>query len=650
MDPLEKILKERFRLPGFRPMQKEIIQGILDKQNVIAVLATGGGKSLCFQVPALFAGGLTLVITPLVALMEDQVKRIHELGIPGTFISSAIPEEERKKRLKVLAGGEYSMVFIAPERLCSPELHKALDKVRPRFIAIDEAHCISQWGHDFRPSYMEIGPFMERYEIPYRAAFTGTATRETIQDMKQALGWNDSRIFKSTFDRPNLKYLAYSLKDPLHKLYQMKRILSHMKGCGAVYCATRKDVEKTAGILHMWGVDVCMYHAGLSPEHRRKSQADWVLGRKSLIVATNAFGMGIDKPDVRFVIHYQIPGNLENYYQEAGRAGRDRQPSFCILLFCPEDREIQQTFLSGHNWEVEDVIIGVKDNMIPEKFPDYLKRYILENREDILQNSVKIIAGLQLLKQYARLQIEKYWDMETYVTGSVCRRQKILDYFDEKAMFKNCDGCDVCLSLKADHVTHKILPDENLLRKSKETAQFIYRRLSEKHYFLISVCSRDRLIFRIILDFAEINGWVKECLPFIFFSSPSCLFRREKIQPTQLLTENKSLIPSNFPEMSLMIKLDKIFRGRFFMNLWKHILSPQDYLKISRFKSPEVFAEISSEDELRYLLPWAEESVIRELKRAIDHDNGILPPAREKTICILKEKAVSRESIDQYIS
>jgi|GEM_PF-1952331 len=649
MDSLEKTLKERFRLPGFRPMQKEIVQGILDKQNVMAVLATGGGKSLCFQLPALFAGGLTLVITPLVALMEDQVKRIHELGIFGTFISSAIPESERKKRVNALACGEYTMVFIAPERLSSPELHQALDRVHPRFIAIDEAHCISQWGHDFRPSYMEIGPFMDRYEIPYRAAFTGTATRETLQDMRRSLGWKESTVFKSTFDRPNLKYLAYSLKNPLEKLYQMKRILSRMKGCGAVYCATRKEVEKITGILKMWGADVCMYHAGLSPEHRRKSQEDWVSGRRSLIVATNAFGMGIDKPDVRFVIHHQIPGNLENYYQEAGRAGRDRKASFCILLFCPEDREIQEAFLSGHKWEMQDVLQCVKEKNIPEKYPDYLKRYIQENREEILRDTGKMETDIRALKQYAKLQTEKFHDMEAYVTGSICRRQKILDYFDEKAQFKNCDGCDICLSLKADHIKHTILPAENILEKLKEPAVFMYRKLSAKHLFLIPFWSGNRLISRIILNYAEKNGYIMECFPGLFIS----LFyfsAKKNSSASPFPTSLKDLTPPYFPEMSLMIRLEKKYRGSSCKNRWKSILSQKDYLKICRGKSPYMFAGISSEDELRFLFPDADEPVVRELKRTIEPGDGILPPARDRTVSVLQGKNISQEIIDMYIS
>jgi ATP-dependent DNA helicase RecQ len=650
MDRLEKRLIERFGLPGFRPMQKEIVQGILDRQNVMAVLATGGGKSLCFQLPALFVGGLTLVITPLVALMEDQVKRIHELGISGTFISSAIPEEERKRRIKALVDGEYTMVFIAPERLSSPELHRALDKTRPRFIAIDEAHCISQWGHDFRPSYMEIGPFMDHYEIPYRAAFTGTATRETLQDMKVALGWEETMVFKSTFDRPNLKYLAYSLKNPLQKLYQMKRILSHMKGCGAVYCSTRNDVERIAGILHMWGADVCMYHAGLSPEHRRKSQEDWVSGRRSLIVATNAFGMGIDKPDVRFVIHYQIPGNLENYYQEAGRAGRDRNASFCILLFCPEDRDIQHAFLSGHNWQIDDVYNAVAKDSIPEEFPDYLKRYIPENKEGILQQSAKVVSDFLSLKKYAELQTDKYADMESYVTGSMCRRLKILDYFDEKALFKNCDGCDICLSLEADSISYKILPEKNLLNESNKIAGSVYHKLSEKHWFFISPCSKNRILYRIILDFAEKNGWVKEYIPFFFFC-PSYFIPHKKMPNSFHLPDlTEELSPLYFPEMSLTIKLEMKNRGRICKDQWKQILSHGHFVRISRGKSPEVFANISTEDEIRFLFPMAKEHIICELKKTIEADNGLLPPPGLRTLQMLRRKAVSQEVIDQYLS
>ncbi|HAE87281.1 TPA: hypothetical protein DCG86_04580 [Candidatus Marinimicrobia bacterium] len=620
MDILEKTLKERFHLAGFRPLQREIIEGILEGKNVIAVLATGGGKSLCFQLPALLTGGLTLVITPLVALMEDQVKRVLELGISGTCISSVLDEGEKRSRLRRLARGEYQILFIAPERLPSKSLNHALESCPPYFIAIDEAHCISQWGHDFRPSYMEIGPFVQHYAIPYKAAFTGTATRETIEDMKRSLGWEKALVLKATFDRPNLKYMAYSLKNSLTKRNALKQILRGMKGAGAIYCSTRKDVEQIHTMLRMWGADPCMYHAGLSPHIRKKSQADWISGRKPLMVATNAFGMGIDKGNVRFVIHYQIPGNLENYYQEAGRAGRDRQDSYCILLYTPEDQEIQEFFLSGHTWDPIMLEDALTEGRIPENLPEYVKRYLSETLCYDETDIYRIRQDLKRLKLYASLQMEKFEKMKGYVLENRCRRKAILDYFDEASSLNNCGGCDVCLSwcpgdLKTDYLVVK-----NDLRDEMVLARQLYARFNTHRFYIDGFHFKNRSIIRCILNHGEKNGLVREMIPCLWTATPA--LRRE------LPEDGGDLKLKHFPGLIIRAKKVRKLVGQQRLEALDKVL-PWWFLKgLGRKRYRKILESIVTEDEIRMLLFPLKESIIEDILKLFEPEEGCLSPRK----------------------
>jgi ATP-dependent DNA helicase RecQ len=647
MDRLEKVLNERFKLPGFRPLQREIIEGILNRENVIAILATGGGKSLCFQLPALLVGGLTLVISPLVALMEDQMKRVVELGIEGTFLSSVLENEEKRQRLAWLAAGKYQLVFIAPERLNSPDLNKALEKNPPRFIAIDEAHCISQWGHDFRPSYMDIGPFIRRYSIPYRAAFTGTATWETLKDMENALGWEKTCVFKSTFDRPNLKYMAYTFPNSLKKLYAMKGMLSRMSGCGAIYCATRKEVERLYGILKMWGADPCMYHAGLPPNHRGRSQAQWISGQKSLIVATNAFGMGIDKPDVRFVIHYQIPGNLENYYQEAGRAGRDRQSSLCILLFSPEDREIQTSFLSGHHWNPEHILSLMKENKIPDEYPGYLKNYMIHNTAFVSTRPEKVTRDLEQLRSYAALQLNKFKKMERYVVDSTCRRAFILNYFNEKAMFSNCGGCDQCVSWKPKQISTDYLPLSHELETEKKVMMHLYGQIIKKRFYIDLFAGKYRAMIRVLLNHGEKNGPVKEVLPCIWIYHEKK--RNNKINKPFLSSEKiQALTPANFPELLLNQCRVMNIRRQKRAAVWKKIRERFPYPFLYPLPSSRVLAEMDSEDEIRSVWPRADEETVKEIRSELNPPPRCLPDRRQNLYSKLREKKIRTINIDRY--
>ncbi|BFN36263.1 RecQ family ATP-dependent DNA helicase [Fidelibacter multiformis] len=641
MDILEKTLKERFHLPGFRPLQRDIIEGILEGKNVIAVLATGGGKSLCFQLPALLIGRLTLVITPLVALMEDQVKRVMELGIAGTYISSVLDEEEKRSRLRCLARGEYQILFIAPERLPSKSLNQALQYCPPYFIAIDEAHCISQWGHDFRPSYMEIGPFVQRYMIPYRAAFTGTATRETIEDMKRSLGWEKALVLKATFDRPNLKYMAYSFKNSLLKRNALKRILRGMRGAGAIYCSTRKDVEQIHTMLRMWGADPCMYHAGLSPYLRKKSQADWISGRKPLMVATNAFGMGIDKGDVRFVIHYQIPGNLENYYQEAGRAGRDRQDSFCILLYTAEDQEIQEFFLSGHTWDPLMLEDAFKEKRIPENLPEYVKRVLSETLYPDETDIHRLRQDLKKLKVYASLQMEKFEKMKGYVLENRCRRKAILDYFDEASSLKNCGGCDVCLSWSPDDLKTDYLVVKNDLRDEMDLARQLYSRFSTHRFYVDAFHFRHRSMIRCILNHGEQNGLVREMIPGLWMTAPA--FKRERSKDMGDLTLK------NFPGLIIRAKKVRKLVGQQRLETLVEML-PKWFLKgIGRKRYRKILETLVTEDEIRMLLFPLKESVIEDVLKVFELPEGCLPPRKKHLSQLLACHGMAPEDQDLYL-
>lgn len=640
MDSLEKTLIEKFHLPGFRPHQREIIENILNRREVIAVLATGGGKSLCFQLPSLFVGGLAVVITPLVALMEDQVKRLAQLGIPGTFLSSLLSDDERGERLRRLARGEYTLVFVAPERLQSQAFHQALETCPPVFIVIDEAHCISQWGHDFRPSYMEIGPFIKRYNIPYKAAFTATATQETLDDIKKSLGWEKAYVVKASFDRPNLKYMAFSFKNSLQKLYTLKQLLSNMVGAGAIYCATRKDVENVYSILKMWGANPCFYHAGLSSKVRQESQAQWISGKKNLIVATNAFGMGIDKPDVRFVIHYQIPGNLENYYQEAGRAGRDRQDSYCILLYSPEDKEIQDSFLSIHRWEPEPLLLAIRENKIPSDIPDYLKRYLADISTMGITDEEKILLNLKDLSSFATLQLKKFEKMEAYVLEHQCRRKAILSYFNEQTQLKNCGGCDICLSWEPNHVIGHYLSEECTLEEEKKATIVAFETLGKKQVFFEGVFKKNPFL-RKILNHSEKNGLIKEIAPAFWWVS----------------RKNQKKLPVTTQELTLMhipvltIKAEKILRerGKKRYEYVSKILPAHFLMTVRRKTFQHILSEITTEDEIRMLIPFLKEVTLQRMLLILAPNRGVFPPLEKHLKNVFVKKGISSAQKIDYL-
>jgi ATP-dependent DNA helicase RecQ len=324
MDPQEA-LEKHFGFREFREPQAEIISEILKGQDLFVVMPTGGGKSLCYQLPAILLEGVTVVVSPLLALMKDQVDALAFKGIPATLINSTISGAEQQQRIRRMREGEFKLVYIAPERFRSRMFLQALGQVTIALFAVDEAHCISQWGHDFRPDYFRLGSVLAELGHPQTAAFTATATPDVRADIVKRLGLEKPAIFVAGFARPNLRFVVTETQSELEKYKRLRELIQRHR-TGIVYCATRKRVDLVSEELRSWGVRVVSYHGGIDDSAREEAQNQFAQNSCDVVVATNAFGMGIDRADLRFVVHFEIPGSLEAYYQEAGRAGRDGEP------------------------------------------------------------------------------------------------------------------------------------------------------------------------------------------------------------------------------------------------------------------------------------------------------------------------------------
>ena len=355
----KKLLKQYFGYDEFRQGQEQLIEAALNGQDVLGIMPTGAGKSLCFQIPALMMDGITLVISPLISLMKDQVGTLNQAGIHAAFLNSSLTQGQYHTALKYAMQGRYKIIYVAPERLETEGfINFALNSgVKISMLAVDEAHCVSQWGQDFRPSYLKIFEFLKK--LPYRpvlTAYTATATAEVRDDIMDILNLRDPFVLTTGFDRENLYYAVKRPRDKYRELLSyLKEKEEKMPGSsGIIYCLSRKNVEEVCYQLREDGFSVTRYHAGLSDEERKENQEDFIYDRKQIMVATNAFGMGIDKPDVRFVVHYNMPKNMESYYQEAGRAGRDGEPAECILYYAPIDNRTNR-FLIENGEESEEL-------------------------------------------------------------------------------------------------------------------------------------------------------------------------------------------------------------------------------------------------------------------------------------------------------
>ena len=345
-DPITS-LREHFGFDSFREGQREVIESILAGKDAVVVMPTGSGKSLCYQLPAMILEGATLVVSPLIALMKDQVDALQARGLPATFINSSIPEPEQRARIESLRRREHKLVYIAPERFRSSRFNAALQSIPISLFAVDEAHCISTWGHDFRPDYLRLRHVIRSLGNIRTLALTATATPYVRSDIIQQLGLERPQTFVSGFDRPNLRIEVVHTEKEREKIARIKRLAQSHDGSGIVYTSTRKAVEQVGSELKKAGLRVTTYHAGMTDAVRVRAQEEFMGGRTQIIVATNAFGMGIDKRDIRFVAHYQMPGSIEAYYQEIGRAGRDGLPSTCVLLFNYADKNTHDFFIEG---------------------------------------------------------------------------------------------------------------------------------------------------------------------------------------------------------------------------------------------------------------------------------------------------------------
>ena len=407
MPTAQEILKQYFGYDSFRPGQDELVQAILSGRDTLGIMPTGAGKSICYQVPALALPGLTLVISPLISLMKDQVGALNEAGVPAACINSALSFEEMRDALYFAGRGEYKLLYVAPERLTAPFFLDFARRVPISMVTVDEAHCISQWGQDFRPSYLKILDFLASLpQRPLVSAFTATATAEVRDDIIRALGLEDPFVITTGFDRPNL---YFAVEKPSSKPSALlAHLLQRRDKSGIVYCSTRKTVEEVCDMLLSRGLPATRYHAGLDPEERLANQDDFLYDRKTIMVATNAFGMGIDKSNVSFVIHYNMPKNMESYYQEAGRAGRDGEAADCILLYNGQDVRTAE-FLIEHSHENDDDSIDEKT-----------RRALIER------------------------DMERLRQMTFYATTTDCLRRYILNYFGEKAPVccGHCGNCD----------------------------------------------------------------------------------------------------------------------------------------------------------------------------------------------------------------
>ena len=352
MEEKQQYLKQYFGYDTFREGQEQLIDAILSGQDALGIMPTGAGKSLCYQIPALVMGGITLVVSPLISLMKDQVTSLNQAGIHAAYLNSSLTSNQYFKALGLAKQGRYPIIYVAPERLLTESFLDFALEADIRMVAVDEAHCVSQWGQDFRPSYLKITEFIERLpKRPVVSAFTATATAQVRDDIIEILKLQNAKIMTTGFDRSNLFFAVQTPKDKYRAALEFIR--AHEKESGIIYCLTRKVVEEVCEKLMKDGFSVTRYHAGLSDEERRKNQDDFIFDRCRIMVATNAFGMGIDKSDVRYVIHYNMPKNMESYYQEAGRAGRDGEAAQCLLLYSGQDVVTNQLFIENNRDNLE---------------------------------------------------------------------------------------------------------------------------------------------------------------------------------------------------------------------------------------------------------------------------------------------------------
>ncbi len=534
-------LKTYFGYDGFKMGQEKLINGILEGKDVLGIMPTGGGKSLCYQLPAVILDGITIVVSPLISLMKDQVDSLNDVGITGTFINSTLNDADLLDRLQEIREGKYKILYVAPERLNTYAFINLVRDIKISMVAIDEAHCISQWGHDFRPSYVEIPKFIKSMPIrPIVAAYTATATKEIVAEIKELIGLRNPVESLIGFDRPNLFYSVKKVSDKLS--FVIEYLKNNFIGqSGIIYCATRKTVESLTDKLQAQGFKAVAYHGGMDSERRQKHQDDFIYNKVQIIVATNAFGMGIDKPDVRFVFHYNMPQNMEAYSQEAGRAGRDGEPSDCILLYSPSDI-VKQKFLIQNN-------------------------SMSEERETLLYENLQYLID--------------------YCHTNNCLRNSILRYFGETIENENCNSCDNCLD-KSEMI--------DITLESQKILSCIYRaneRFGSSTIIQALRGSRNKKLLSYGLDKISTYGIMKEYTEDTLREIIMTLVSREYIY----ITADK------YPILKLCAKSNEILRGEVIVFHKKHLVEKKSGTKATEILLDNVNEDLYEKlKNLRYSL------------------------------------------------
>jgi ATP-dependent DNA helicase RecQ len=475
---IRRTMREVFGLERLRPGQEEVIRSVIAGRDTLAIMPTGAGKSLCYQLPALHLPGTTVIVSPLISLMKDQVDKLTGAGVEAAQVNSALGARERRENIEQIEREESDFVFTTPERFADPSFLESLGAGRIDFVVIDEAHCISEWGHDFRPAYLSLGAGVKALGSPPVLALTATATPEVVEDIKRQLGLPRMRVFNTGIARPNLRYEVLRVTSESEKKQHLARLLRETEGAGIIYCSTVKTVEALVEFFRGSGPELRPYHGKLAASERKANQDLFMSGGLKAMVATNAFGMGIDKPDIRFVVHYQMPGSLEAYYQESGRAGRDGGEARCTLFYQLDDRRTQLFFMGGRRPKADDILTvhealaasGAEGGAVT-------LAEVRERAGGVAETKVRVIlsmlkdAGLVRETKGPRFRLlraglvrgelemvaaecaakaekdrEKLERVMLYGQSAECRWKLLHEYFDEPFEEGACGNCDNCLN------------------------------------------------------------------------------------------------------------------------------------------------------------------------------------------------------------